>query len=89
MPNPKAGCIVPPNANLKPLYERLQKTIRLLAKKDPLIQTIVGNDESPEDDVIENIRFIYDNIIHHLPQERNNIRSIYLKYTMGKPVKIM
>src|SRR3989344_9600542 len=28
MPNPKSGCIVPPNANLKPLYEKLQKTVR-------------------------------------------------------------
>ena len=29
MPNPKSGCVVPPNANLKLLYEKLQKTIIL------------------------------------------------------------
>jgi len=27
MPNPKAGCVVPPNANLEPLYEKPQKTV--------------------------------------------------------------
>ena len=29
MPNPKAGCIVPPNANLKQVYDKLQKTVKV------------------------------------------------------------
>src|SRR3989344_2116889 len=29
MPNPKAGCVVPPNANLAQLVERLKKTTRV------------------------------------------------------------
>src|SRR3990172_6920050 len=44
MPNPKAGCIVPPNANLKTLYDKLQKTVRLYAKERPMIQIPVGNE---------------------------------------------
>ncbi|MBN2368666.1 50S ribosomal protein L1 [Candidatus Woesearchaeota archaeon] len=89
MPNPKAGCIVPPNANLQQVYDRLQGTVKLSGKKAPLIQTLVGNEKSSDADLIENIRYIYNNVIHHLPQGENNVKSAYVKYTMGKPQKIM
>ena len=88
MPNPKAGCVVPPKANLKPLYDNLQKTIKISAKKDPLIQCRVGKEDMDEAEVIDNIMTIYDQLIHHLPTEKNNIKSIFIKFTMSKPVKI-
>ena len=50
MPNPKAGCVVPPKFNLKPLYEKLQNTIRIYAKEKPLIQLPIG-EESMNDDL--------------------------------------
>src|SRR3989344_3156507 len=88
MPNPKAGCVVPPNANLKPLYDKLQKTIRLYAKERPMIQIPVGNESMDEKEVIDNILTVYDQLIHHLTQDKNNIKSIFLKLTMSKPVLI-
>ncbi|MBT4022144.1 50S ribosomal protein L1 [archaeon] len=89
MPNPKAGCIVPPNANLSQVYEKLQKTVKLSAKKAPLMQTICGNEDSSDEDLIENIKYIYNNVEHHLPQGINNIKSVYVKFTMTKPIKVM
>ena len=89
MPNPKAGCIVPPNANLESVYQKLQKTVKVSGKKAALVQNIVGNQESSDEDVSENVKYIYNNLVHHLPQGLNNIKSIYLKYTMGKPIKVM
>jgi large subunit ribosomal protein L1 len=89
MPNPKAGCIVPPNANLENVYNKLQKTVKVSGKKTALVQNIVGNQESSDEDVSENVKYIYNNLVHHLPQGVNNIKSIYLKYTMGKPIKVM
>ena len=88
MPNPKAGCIVPPNANLKIIYEKLQKTVKISGKKAALVQTIVGNEESTMGDIAENIKYVYSNLIHHLPQEENNVKSVYIKFTMGQPIKI-
>ncbi len=88
MPNPKAGCVVPPKAPLKPLYEKLQKTVKVAAKKDPIIQCGIGYEAMKDEDIADNIMAIYDQIIHHLPQERNNIRSAYLKTTMGKPQRL-
>ncbi|MBU0536499.1 MAG: 50S ribosomal protein L1 [Nanoarchaeota archaeon] len=88
MPNPKAGCVVPANAGLKPLYDRLQKTVRLYAKERPLIQIPVGNETMDEKEIIDNILTVYDQLIHHLPLEKNNIKSILLKLTMSKPILI-
>jgi len=88
MPNPKAGCVVPPNANIKQVYERLQNTVRIVAKTSPSIQVIVGNEEMKEEEVLDNIMTVYNQVIHHLPAEKNNIKAILLKLTMGTSVKV-
>ena len=88
MPNPKAGCVVPPSANLKPLYERLQNMVRLAAKTAPTIQVLVGNEGMKDEEVLDNIMTVFKQVIHHLPAEKNNIRNMYLKLTMGKSVKV-
>ncbi|MDD9953844.1 MAG: hypothetical protein OXR66_05925 [Candidatus Woesearchaeota archaeon] len=88
MPNPKAGCIVPPKAPLKPLIERLQKIIKVSAKKAPSIQIRVATQDLSDAQVIENVKSVYDQVIHHLPKEENNVKAVYLKLTMSKPVKL-
>lgn len=89
MPNPKSGCIVPPKAPLKPLYDRLQKTVKISVKKQPNIQLMVGKQDMKPEEIAQNIMLAYDQIIHHLPKEHNNIKSVYLKLTMSKPIKLM
>lgn len=88
MPNPKAGCVVPPKANLKPLHDKLKNTVRVYAKERPLIQCTVGNENMPDKEVSENILALFNNILHHLPNERNSIKNVLLKLTMSKPVHI-
>jgi large subunit ribosomal protein L1 len=89
MPNPKAGCVVPPKgANLKALIERLQKTVKVSARKVPLIQLRIGTESMVTEQVADNILYVYDQLIHHLPGERNNIQTVFVKLTMSKPVKL-
>lgn len=88
MPNPKAGCVVPPKVNLKPLYQKLQKMSRVVAKKTPIIQTAIGNQSMTVDDLTENFMQLYNQLIHTLPNEENNVKSVYVKLTMGKPIKV-
>jgi large subunit ribosomal protein L1 len=88
MPNPKAGCVVPPKTNLKPLYEKLQNTVRLLAKTSPVVHVCVGKENMSDEDVAENISNLYNILIHSLHKEENNISSILIKTTMGKPVRL-
>ena len=88
MPNPKIGCVVPPNANLKPLYEKLQKTMRIMTKGNPIIQCSVGKEDSSEEEVADNAMTIYSTVLQALPNEKQNIKDVYLKLTMGKAIKI-
>ena len=88
MPNPKAGCVVTPDTNFKVLYEKLQKTIRISVKIAPFFQCLVGKDDMPDEQVAENIFAIYNSLIHALPSEENNIKSVYLKMTMSPCVRI-
>ena len=88
MPNPKLGSILPGKAPVEPLYKKLQSTVRLTAKKTPVIQVKIGNENMKDEEIIENALIIYDQIIHHLPKERSNIKNAMLKLTMSKPIKI-
>lgn len=88
MPNPKSGAVVAPNASMKQVYDRFQNTVRVSAKKEPVIHVMVGREDMDEAELIENISNVFNQIVHHLPREKNNVRSVYLKYTMSKPVKV-
>lgn len=88
MPNPKIGSVVPPNANLKPLRENLQKTIRLMTRNNPIIQCSVGKEDSDENEIIDNALTIYNSVLGAVPNEKQNIRNVFLKLTMGKAVQV-
>ncbi|MEM4240149.1 MAG: 50S ribosomal protein L1 [Candidatus Woesearchaeota archaeon] len=88
MPNPKAGCVVPPNANLKALADKLKKTAHVIAKTQLSAKCSVGKEEMKDDQLLENIMAVYNAVIHALPQEQNNIKSIILKLSMGPPFRV-
>lgn len=88
MPNPKAGCVVPANANLEVVRDKLNKSINIKVKVVPILQLGLGKEESNDSDMADDVMSIYDQLIHHLPGENQNIKSIYIKTTMGKPARV-
>jgi large subunit ribosomal protein L1 len=88
MPNPKAGCIIPPKASIKSIVDNLQKTIRITARTSPVVSCLVGTEKMDNGLVAENVINIYEQIIHHLPNEELNIKAAMVKTTMSSPVKI-
>jgi large subunit ribosomal protein L1 len=88
MPNPKAGCVIPPGANVKALVERLQKTVKVSAKTQPTIKAAIGLQDMPDDHLIENAVLVYKQVLGKLPGEESNVRSVLLKYTMSAPVRV-
>jgi len=89
MPNPKAGCVVPPNANLEAVKEKLNKQISIKVKTTPVLQMGIGKDSFKDEDMAEDVMAIYDQIVHRLPAEVQNIKSMYVKLTMGKSVRLI
>jgi large subunit ribosomal protein L1 len=88
MPNPKAGCIVPPKGTLQPVYDKLQKTIRVQAKTQLQVQCKVGTQETAEEKLAENIVTLHGQLANQLPNHEQNIRATYVKFTMSKPMKV-
>ena len=88
MPNPKLGCVVPPNANLEVLKNKLQKTVRLQAKKATNLQCLVGKQDQPDNEIIDNVLTVYQAVLKALPNEEQNVKNSQLKLTMSKPIKI-
>ena len=88
MPNPKAGAVVPPNANLKPLVDKLAKTVRLTARTQMSIKINIGKESMPDAEILDNAFVIYDSLIKVFPQETNNVKDVLLKFSMSKPIPV-
>ncbi|MEM0201393.1 MAG: hypothetical protein QXD23_03230, partial [Candidatus Micrarchaeaceae archaeon] len=61
--------------------------IRSKGKYLPTIHSIVGTEDMDPVKLYENINEILDNIKKKVGV--NNVRSVYVKLTMSKPIKIM
>jgi large subunit ribosomal protein L1 len=61
----------------------------MAAKTTPLVQVSIGKEDMKDEDIAENVSSLYNVLIHALPKEENNIASVYLKTTMGKPVRVV
>lgn len=88
MPNPKAGCIVPPKVDLKVVRAKLDKQVKVQTKKQPVISVLVGKESSKDEDIAKNIEAVYNFTLNKLPRKEQQIKRVYIKTTMGEPVPI-
>ena len=54
----------------------------------PVVHTVVGKENMKDEEIVENMIVVYETVRESLPQKKQNIKNIYLKMTMGAPVKI-
>ncbi len=88
MPNPKAGCIIPPKADLKDIVDKLKNTVKVATKTEPIVKCAIGDEKMTDDQLIQNIMHVYNTVLTRLPQHENNLKSVLLKFTMGSPVEV-
>jgi len=81
------GIISNPN-DLQVAIERYLKIIRIQLKKQLLIQVKIGKKSMAKEQVFENMKVIVEYIADQMPHKYNNIKSMFLKTTMGHPIKI-
>jgi len=87
-PFPSGYGIVSNPEDLDVAVDRYKKIIRIQLKKQPIIQVKVGKKSMDKQKVFENVKTVVDYIADQMPHKYNNLKSMYLKTTMGKPVKI-
>ncbi|MFW9784080.1 MAG: hypothetical protein ACFFFB_17485 [Candidatus Heimdallarchaeota archaeon] len=87
-PFPSGYGIISNPDDLKVAIERYLKAIRIQLKKQPQIQVKIGKKSMEKEHVFENLKAVVDYIAEQMPHKYNNIKSMYLKTTMGHPIKI-
>lgn len=83
MPKP-----VPPTADIKTQIARLRKTVNVRLRGQPVLQCAIGSEDMKDEEITENVMAVARRIEGRLKRGFKNVGSIYLKTTMGKPVKI-
>lgn len=84
MPKP-----VPASARIEPLLERVQSTIKVGVKQQPSIQILVGTQDMEDEKLAENIEAVLAVLDRNLEKGRNQIKSMYIKATMGSVVRVI
>jgi large subunit ribosomal protein L1 len=87
-PRGKMPKAIPPTADIKSQIKRMGKTVNLRLRNQPILQCAIATEDMKDEEVTENIMTVIRRIEGKLKRGLKNITSIYLKTTMGKPVKI-
>lgn len=82
MPTP-----VPPTANIADHIKKYRKTVIVRLRGQPVLQCRIGTEEMPDERVVENVQAVLGRLEGKLKRGFGNIGSIYLKTTMGEPVR--
>jgi large subunit ribosomal protein L1 len=87
-PQPKGFGVIKPNENIEEFVARLNRIIKVEMKKSLLMQLKVGKKSQSPEDLMTNIESILHFVETKLPNGFNNIKSIFVKTSMGKPVRV-
>ncbi|MFX0006097.1 MAG: hypothetical protein ACFFAV_05120 [Candidatus Hermodarchaeota archaeon] len=87
-PFPTGYGIISSPDELRVAYERYKKIIRIQMKKQPIIFAKIGKKSMNSEHLFENMKTVVNFIADQMPHRFNNFKSMYLKSTMGTPVKV-
>ncbi|KAA0003559.1 MAG: 50S ribosomal protein L1 [Thermoplasmata archaeon] len=84
MPKP-----LPPDVDIAPQIERLWNTVRIRSRDKLTFHCLVGNEEMSAEDLADNIEAVLKVVEGKLERGKMNIKSAYVKTTMGSPVRVI
>jgi len=84
MPRP-----LPPTANIAEEVKKLHETVRIRSRSKTTFHCLVGKEDMSPEALAENIQALMKRLEEQLERGRMNIKSIYVKTTMGSPVKVV
>lgn len=88
MPSPQLGILVnDDDKSIQKTKDKIQKIIRIRAK-EPSIKILIGKENMENSKIFENAMAVINSLLNVLPREKENIKSILIKFTMSKPQKI-
>jgi large subunit ribosomal protein L1 len=88
-PKGKMPTPVPPQAPIDAILERERRSVVLRSRDRPFVKCKIGQESMDDDELVGNVESILDNLINNLKRGRNNIRSVYVKLTMGPAIRVV
>jgi len=88
-PQPTGYGIIKVDENIDKVIENYSKIIKVQTKKSPVVQTFFGKKSFPIEKNFENLKALLSYIESRLPNGAGNIKSIYIKTTMGISTKVI
>jgi large subunit ribosomal protein L1 len=88
MPSPQLGIIKEESeGDIKEVIKKFEKIVRVKSK-EPSLKFSIAREDMKDEEIIDNIEFAFNHILNALPKKKENIKSVMVKFTMTKPVKI-
>jgi large subunit ribosomal protein L1 len=84
MPSP-----LPPTQDVTPQINRLRNMIRIRSKDRPTFHLTVGKRDMDVKDLAENIDTVITRLEQSLKDGRHNVKSVYVKTTMGPSIRVI
>lgn len=87
-PKGKMPKLLPPGRSHESMIDEMKRSVRIKVRDSPVIHAVAGSENMEDLHLKENIKRIFEEVDRALPKGRNQIRDVYVKMSMGKPVKI-
>ncbi len=87
-PRGKMPIPVPPTADIASLIVKHRKTVVVRMRNQPILQCGIGSENMREEEIAENIQAVLRVVEGKLRRGIKNIKQIYIKTSMGKPISI-
>ena len=86
-PRGKMPMPVPPNADLKPIIDRLRRSVRIRIRNQPQVMCRIGTEDMDNKAIAENANAVFEALTqkYKIPY---NVEKVYVKLTMGPAVKV-
>lgn len=88
-PRGKMPTPVPPGVDVKPIVQRLRNSVKFRTRDKKTFHVKVGTTEMEHDAIAENIDAVLKRVESLLEGGSMNVRSVYVKTTMGPAVKVV
>lgn len=79
---------IPQGTDIRPIVERLRGSVKIRTKDKKVFHANVGTTAMEPEQIAENIDAVMKRVESVLDQGALNVRSIYVKTTMGPAVKV-
>ena len=86
-PKGKMPKLLPPGKDPSALIDEMKKSVRIRLRDTPSIQIIIGTEAMTDQQLKENAEKVTEEIRKSLPGKAQ-IKSVYIKFTMSKPVRL-